>query len=77
MIISPCVKICKLGTDGYCVGCFRNIDEIRLWHTLTNIERQNTMYILERRKHEKTKETEECVCPVHEGHSIQTKDDQV
>ena len=32
MIISPCISICKLDPkSGYCYGCGRNIDEIKLW----------------------------------------------
>tara|TARA_Y100000741_G_C18243065_1_gene554388 strand:- start:170 stop:415 length:246 start_codon:yes stop_codon:yes gene_type:complete len=32
MIISPCISICKLDPkSGFCYGCGRNIDEIKLW----------------------------------------------
>jgi len=28
---SPCVDICRLDDDGYCVGCFRTGQEIADW----------------------------------------------
>ena len=32
MIVSPCISICKTDPDtGFCYGCGRNIDEIKLW----------------------------------------------
>lgn len=58
---SPCIKICKIAPDtGFCVGCFRTIDEIRLWSQLTEIQKQNMMYLLEKRRAEETKKSQEC-----------------
>ena len=32
MIVSPCISICKVDPKtGYCYGCSRNIEEIKLW----------------------------------------------
>jgi len=31
-IESPCIRLCTLDNDDICVGCFRSIDEIKLWH---------------------------------------------
>ncbi len=29
---SPCVSVCEMSTStGLCLGCFRNLDEIRVW----------------------------------------------
>ena len=29
---SPCISICRMdATAGWCEGCFRTLDEIRLW----------------------------------------------
>jgi hypothetical protein len=49
---SPCVSICRLDDKtGLCVGCFRNIDEIRDWMIMLPAERQETLRrIGERRK---------------------------
>ena len=54
---SPCIRTCKIVPDtGFCVGCFRTIDEIRLWSKLTDIQKQNMTYLLERRRMEKSNE---------------------
>ena len=32
MIISPCISICKTDpSTGYCYGCSRTIEEIKIW----------------------------------------------
>lgn len=31
-IESPCVRNCCLDSDNICLGCFRSLDEILLWH---------------------------------------------
>jgi predicted Fe-S protein YdhL (DUF1289 family) len=29
---SPCISVCRMSPDGsHCEGCFRTLDEIRLW----------------------------------------------
>jgi len=28
---SPCVGICIVGAEGYCIGCFRTRDELADW----------------------------------------------
>ena len=58
---SPCIKVCKIAPDtGFCVGCFRTIDEIRLWKKLTDVQRQDIMDLLEKRRAEETKKSQEC-----------------
>jgi uncharacterized protein len=42
LIDSPCVGICSataLGDD-ICIGCGRTFDEVRLWNTLSDKEKQ-------------------------------------
>ncbi|TDJ61745.1 MAG: DUF1289 domain-containing protein [Proteobacteria bacterium] len=50
-IESPCVDICQLreGQD-LCRGCYRTIDEIVRWSTMTPIERRRIMNDLSARK---------------------------
>mgnify|MGYP001262505221 FL=1 len=32
MIVSPCISICKNDpVTGYCYGCARNLDEVKIW----------------------------------------------
>ena len=29
---SPCISVCRMSTDrSHCIGCYRTLDEIRLW----------------------------------------------
>lgn len=32
---SPCIGICIVGGEGYCIGCFRTRDELAEWWTAT------------------------------------------
>jgi hypothetical protein len=37
---SPCIKVCVLDAAGYCLGCYRTIEEIAGWTTLSAGEQQ-------------------------------------
>ncbi len=39
-ILSPCIGICRLGSDGYCEGCLRSGDEIARWVAMGEAERR-------------------------------------
>ncbi len=44
--LSPCIKICQTHPQtGFCVGCFRTLDEITDWRNLT--DDQKLMILLE------------------------------
>jgi predicted Fe-S protein YdhL (DUF1289 family) len=32
---SPCINICSLGPQGWCLGCYRTLDEIAGWVRLS------------------------------------------
>jgi predicted Fe-S protein YdhL (DUF1289 family) len=49
-VLSPCIKVCKLNIKGYCVGCFRKIDEITHWSAMTEEDRKVIMEVLPKRK---------------------------
>ena len=37
---SPCVSVCAVDPDGgYCLGCYRTLDEIAAWINLDSTER--------------------------------------
>ncbi len=38
-IRTPCIGICELAADGYCVGCLRSAAEIAAWRDLDDAER--------------------------------------
>ncbi|MCO7224214.1 DUF1289 domain-containing protein [Pleionea sp. CnH1-48] len=55
VVASPCVGICKMedspaNLQELCVGCFRNIDEIIQWASLSDNEKVAVLEQIERRK---------------------------
>ncbi len=40
---SPCIGVCQLNDAKVCQGCHRSIDEIALWSSMTNAQRQRTL----------------------------------
>ena len=37
---SPCIDICAFdGPTGFCVGCFRTLEEARAWKKMTDFKR--------------------------------------
>jgi predicted Fe-S protein YdhL (DUF1289 family) len=43
-IITPCISICTLRSDGLCEGCLRTADEISAWGSMAEMDRQRVMY---------------------------------
>lgn len=51
--LSPCINICTLdAANGFCVGCFRSLDEISVWSSASNDERLNILAAVARRRKE-------------------------
>ncbi len=50
---SPCVKVCEIDDDGFCLGCKRTVDEIRDWMIMSDYEQQLLLCELKRRHNEK------------------------
>jgi uncharacterized protein len=51
MINSPCKKICKIDlSNGLCIGCNRNINEIKNWIKLDNNQKERLIEKLNLRK---------------------------
>jgi len=43
-ISTPCIKVCAVsGQSGLCVGCGRTLNEIAVWASLTEDDRQAIM----------------------------------
>ncbi|GJL83028.1 MAG: hypothetical protein DHS20C01_26620 [marine bacterium B5-7] len=40
---SPCINACQLDGDGICMGCYRSIDEIQKWPSMS---RENRIKVL-------------------------------
>lgn len=48
---SPCISVCQLDDrTGWCIGCFRTIDEIRDWVILPPDERHRVLANLAERR---------------------------
>jgi uncharacterized protein len=51
LIESPCIRVCTLDERGeLCLGCFRTLDEIGSWTSLTDPERERVTAVLPARK---------------------------
>ena len=50
---SPCVRNCCLDEDDFCIGCYRHINEITAWHSLSVQEKQNTLKQCQQRKQDR------------------------
>lgn len=47
---SPCVNICRMDAENrYCIGCWRTLDEIQCWTTMSDEERAAVMAQIESR----------------------------
>lgn len=48
---SPCIAVCQVDPrSGLCIGCRRNIDEIRSWPILTAEQKHAILAEIEKRK---------------------------
>ena len=51
MIVSPCTKVCLLNeATGLCRGCYRTLDEIARWGTMSDAERAAVVAALPARR---------------------------
>ena len=46
---SPCIDICRLDSQGLCVGCRRTIDEIAEWSRASEVRRREILRAVELR----------------------------
>jgi len=49
-VASPCLAVCRFDGEPYCVGCFRNADEIREWMIMTREQKLEVLAKLDQRK---------------------------
>jgi predicted Fe-S protein YdhL (DUF1289 family) len=47
---SPCINVCQLDAQGFCVGCRRTIEEIAEWPRATEARRREILSELKGRK---------------------------
>jgi len=51
-IISPCIGVCQYNNEEVCSGCFRTVEEISQWTTISGEEREKIMGELDARMEE-------------------------
>ncbi|MEO1204797.1 MAG: DUF1289 domain-containing protein [Pseudomonadota bacterium] len=50
---TPCIGTCKIDPDSrLCLGCFRSIDEITAWTSMSDLHRARVMTQLQDRRRE-------------------------
>lgn len=49
--MSPCINLCTLDLAGVCIGCFRSVDEIARWTSMSAAERWRVIEAADRRRH--------------------------
>ena len=50
-VASPCINICRMDDDtGFCLGCFRTIEEIAAWSGSSDDRRWQILLAVERRR---------------------------
>ena len=47
---SPCTRLCTLDREGFCIGCYRSIDEITRWSSMSVEERRRVLEAVEQRR---------------------------
>ena len=51
-IVSPCLNVCKI-KNNICVGCFRTLEEISVWGSVSDEKRTEIMESLKKRSSQK------------------------
>ncbi len=50
-IQSPCVGVCSMDDNtGFCLGCYRTMDEIQQWWDLANAQKQVVIVLASERE---------------------------
>lgn len=49
---SPCVSVCRMGTDGLCEGCLRTLEEIAGWSRMDDAGRRTVWQLVLQRASE-------------------------
>lgn len=48
---TPCIGVCSMdNTTGYCLGCYRTLDEIKSWWEMPPADQKKLLLTLEKRQ---------------------------
>ncbi len=51
MVVSPCINVCRMDeATGFCLGCFRTMEEIANWSRASSEQRLGVLLAVERRR---------------------------
>lgn len=50
-IESPCISVCALDENDFCVGCQRTVSEITRWSVMSAGEKQAVLALIAEREH--------------------------
>ncbi|MEE8527365.1 MAG: DUF1289 domain-containing protein [Gammaproteobacteria bacterium] len=53
--VSPCIEVCEADSAGVCRGCFRTLDEIAQWPSMTNEQKWRVLATVQARRKESTR----------------------
>ena len=48
----PCIRECCLDDKDVCMGCFRTLDDMRIWHKSTDMQKLDMLKVASVRKAE-------------------------
>jgi predicted Fe-S protein YdhL (DUF1289 family) len=51
LVPSPCVNVCRMNAQtGFCEGCFRSVDEIAAWSSMSDLQKRAVWKLLPARR---------------------------
>ena len=53
--LSPCINVCSLDSQGFCIGCLRTGDEIGRWPSMSAAEQWQLLAQLAERRRQVTR----------------------
>jgi predicted Fe-S protein YdhL (DUF1289 family) len=49
---NPCINICRTGSDGFCLGCKRSLEEIGDWSNYSNEQKSAVLEKISQRRND-------------------------
>ena len=55
LVSSPCISVCEVNEKDICTGCYRSLDEIAAWRSLSPTEQKMIVELADKRRDEAKK----------------------
>jgi predicted Fe-S protein YdhL (DUF1289 family) len=49
-IVKPCIRQCCLDKEDICMGCFRSLNDMKIWHKASREEKSQMLQAASKRK---------------------------